>query len=57
MTLEPEDDSLIGVPLPVKIAFDYFNGASTDEIKAKYELPTRTEATRQIKKGGGLNAP
>ena len=52
MTLEPEDDSLIGVPLPVKIAFDYFNGASTDEIKSKYELPTRTEATRQIKKGG-----
>ena len=52
MTLEPEDDSLIGVPLPVKIAFDYFNGMSTDQIKSKYALPTRTEATRQIKRGG-----
>ena len=52
MTLEPEDNSLIGVPFPVKIASAYFKGASTDEIKIKFDLPTRKEATRQIKKGG-----
>jgi len=52
MTLDPEEDNLNGCPLPVKILSEYCHGASTDQLKIKFTLPTRKEATRQIKKGG-----
>lgn len=52
LSLEPEDITLKGCPIPVQIAIDYFEGLSTDQLKVKYALPTRKEASRQIKKGG-----
>lgn len=51
MSLEPQTDSLNHLPLEVRIALDFGEGLTTEDIKTKYELPTRKQAVREVRKG------
>ena len=51
MSIEPESDSIQGLPIEVRIAFDCGEGMSTEDLKLKYALPTRKQAMREVRKG------
>jgi len=51
MTLEPKSNTIDGLPMEIKIAFDYGDGLSMQDIKEKYKLPTRKQSTREVRKG------
>lgn len=51
MALEPTSESLSQLPLQVRMALDFGEGLTTDDLKSKYELPTRKQAIREVRKG------
>ena len=51
MSLDPTNDSIEGLPKEVQIAFDFGEGATTEIIKRMYEMPTRKQAIREVRKG------
>ena len=51
MTLEPTNDQIDGLPDAVRIAFEFGEGATTEIIKRMYNMPTRKQAIREVRKG------